>query len=152
MSRTLVLGIGNVLMGDEGIGVHLVQHIKKYFELTDVEIIDGGTGGFHLLDYFLTYDTVVILDAIMDGKDPGTMLELLPKFSSDYPTTLTAHDVGLKDVLDSLYLLQKTPRIILFAVSINELDRVSLQLSDELQAKLQNIATRIVKKLETDYF
>ena len=107
----LVMGIGNLLMGDEGLGVHVIRHLQKHHPLPNVEYVDGGTGSFHLLSYLTAYPKTVLVDATIDGKPPGTLTVLKPKFSSDYPVTLTAHDIGLKDLLDALYLSGQQPSI-----------------------------------------
>ena len=108
---------------------------------------DGGTGGFHLLEYFQNYKRVILVDATMDGRPPGALIIIKPKYSSDYPQTLTAHDIGLKDLLDALYLLDKQPEIILFAVSISNLEGLKLELSKKLQPAVKNVANEIIKFL-----
>src|SRR5271167_682605 len=99
--KLLVLGIGNVLMGDEGVGVHVVRHLEKSEIPAGVELLDGGTGSFLLLDPMQLARKVILIDATLDENPPGTVRRLSPKFSTDYPRTLAAHDIGLKDLLDA---------------------------------------------------
>ena len=73
MQKTLVLGIGNVLMGDEGVGVRVVEAIDPLSLPQGVDIVEGGTGGFQLLGLFDQYDRMIIVDASLDGKPPGTL-------------------------------------------------------------------------------
>jgi len=134
VKSTVILGIGNLLMGDEGIGIHVVRYLQEQNLMPDIDIVDGGTGGFHLLEYFQKYDRVILVDATIDGQPPGTVTLLKPRYSSDYPPTLTAHDIGLKDLLDALYLMEKQPEIVLFTISIPQLDKVTLELTPEIQA------------------
>ncbi len=141
--KTLILGIGNLLMGDEGVGVHVANYLQTHQVLQEVDIIDGGTGGFHLLEYFQQYPRVILIDATLDGKPPGTISLLKPRFSSDYPPTLSAHDIGLKDLLDALYLLEQQPEIILFTVSINDISRVSMELSPEIKSCVPGVVAAI---------
>ncbi len=141
--ETLILGIGNLLMGDEGVGVQVVNHLRAHHELPGVEILDGGTGGFHLLEYFQQYPRVILIDATLDGNPPGTITLLKPKFSSDYPPTLSAHDIGLKDLLDALYLLEQQPEIVLFTISIADISRVSVDLSPEIEAAIPEVVDAI---------
>jgi hydrogenase maturation protease len=140
----LILGIGNVLMGDEGIGVHVVRAIEKTGVPEGVECMDGGTGGFHLLGPIQEAGKVVLIDATIDGARPGTVRRLRPRFSSDYPRTLTAHDIGLKDLLDAFYLLGNDPDVTLFAVSIDSIQPVGTELSPELAAKVNDIANMVL--------
>ena len=149
MNKILILGIGNLLMGDEGIGVHAVRYLEKNFQRSQVDLLDGGTGGFHLLEYFQKYSKIIMIDATIDGQPPGTIQLLKPTFSSDYPPTLTAHDIGLKDLLDALFLLKQQPEIWLFTVSIARLDRLSIELSPELEKALPVLAEKISIRLNS---
>ena len=149
MNKILILGIGNLLMGDEGIGVHAVRYLEKNFQRSQVDLLDGGTGGFHLLEYFQKYPQIIMIDATMDGQPPGTIQLLKPKFSSDYPPTLTAHGIGLKDLLDALFLLKQQPEIWLFTVSIGKLDRMSIELSSELEDVLPPLTGKIRELLDS---
>ena len=147
MNKALILGIGNILMGDEGIGIRIARHIEQNYNLENHDIVDGGTGGFHLLEFFYTYNPVILIDATMDGKTPGTLTFLKPRFSSDYPQTLTAHDIGLKDLLDALYLQNRQPEIWLFTISIANLNEVTTSLSPEIEAIIPEAADKIVASL-----
>ncbi|MEJ2635541.1 MAG: hydrogenase maturation protease [Calditrichia bacterium] len=143
MKDILILGIGNLLMGDEGIGIHVVRRLQEDKSLKGIDIVDGGTGGFHLLNYFHEYKRVILVDATIDGRPAGTVRMLKPRFSSDYPPTLTAHDIGLKDLLDALYLLDEQPEIVLFTISIEKLDKVTLDISPDIQRTIGKAAERI---------
>ncbi len=153
MSRgghVLVLGIGNVLMGDEGIGVQVVRHLEKMLRLPNVEYLDGGTGSFLLLEPLQQAARVILIDATIDGNDPGTVRRLTPRFSSDYPKTLTAHDIGLKDLLDAAYLTGNGLDVILFAISIAPPGGVGMELSPEIEKRVPEIASLVVDELLSD--
>ncbi|MDQ7065836.1 MAG: hydrogenase maturation protease [candidate division KSB1 bacterium] len=145
----LILGIGNILMGDEGVGCQVVQHIQSRPLPEGIECLDGGTGGFHLLDAMQQADHILLVDATVDGRPPGSVLKLRPQFSSDYPRTLTAHDIGLKDMLDAFHLLGRTPRVTLFAVSIKPLGEMSTELSPEISSQISHIAEAVLKEAKT---
>lgn len=147
----LILGIGNLLMGDESIGIHVVNYLQKNFILKEADIVDGGTGGFHLMEYFQDYRKVLLVDATIDGQPPGTISFLKPRFSSDYPPTLTAHDIGLKDLIDSLYLMKKQPEIFLVTISIAKLDKVSLEISEEIQNAIPPTAEKIYQMVKENF-
>jgi hydrogenase maturation protease len=132
----LVMGIGNFLMGDEGVGVHFIKNYERDLLDLGVEPVDGGTGGFHLMSYFEAHRKVLLIDATIDGKAPGTISRLKPKFSSDFPQALSAHDIGLKDLIDALILSDKLPEIYLFTVSITEIQNMVTELSYELVQSL----------------
>ena len=153
MKQILVLGIGNLLMGDEGVGVHVVRYLENHVKPEQADILDGGTGGFTLLGYFEQYPKIILVDATIDGQKAGTINLLKPKYSSDYPPTLTAHDIGLKDLLDALYLTDHHPEIWLYTISIEKLDRISLELSPEIEKVVPEVCRRItstVAQLNTE--
>ena len=144
----LVLGIGNLLMGDEGIGVHLIQEMDKIELPEKLDILDGGTGGFLLLNCFEAYPTIIFVDATMDGKPAGTISLLRPKFASDFPSALSVHDVGLKDMIEAVYLMEHVPDIHLFTVSIEEMKPMTLELSEKVRESIPELIQRILKLSE----
>lgn len=145
--RILILGIGNLLMGDEGVGVHLVKKLEKMDLPTGVECLDGGTGSFQLIREIMNSREVVLVDATIDGLPPGTIRKLTPRFSKEFPRSLTAHDLGLKDLLDAAYLLGTPPPITLFAVSIAPLQEVTTELTPQIEAILPDLKSRILKEV-----
>ncbi len=144
--NTLILGIGNILMGDEGIGVHVVNSLEKTALPPNTELLDGGVGSFLLLGPLQGAERVILIDATIDGRKTGSVRRLRPKFSTDYPTTLTAHDIGLKDLLDAFYLMDKTPDVTLFAVSISDVQDMEMELSPELKAIVPEVAQMVLSE------
>jgi len=140
----LIMGVGNYLMGDEGIGVHVIQEMSKNTLPEYIDILDGGTGGFLLLNCFEAYSTVIFVDATMDGKPAGTISLIRPKFASDFPSALSVHDVGLKDMIEAVYLMEKIPDIHLFTVSIEELNPMTVELNDKVKAIIPKIIDNIL--------
>lgn len=145
----LVMGVGNYLMGDEGIGVHIIQEMSKRTLPDFVDILDGGTGGFLLLSCFEAYPTIIFVDATMDGKPAGTISLLRPKFAADFPTALSVHDVGLKDMIEAVYLMEDVPDIHLFTVSIEELNPMTVELSPKVKAAIPELVDRILELSQT---
>jgi hydrogenase maturation protease len=143
VKKITVLGIGNLLMSDEGVGIHVLNELQKVCPLPHVEYVDGGTGGLQLLEYFTASDLIVLIDAALDGKPLGTVTQLEPRYSKDYPRTLVAHDLGLKDLLDALVLLECTAKVVLFTISIADIATLSLDLSPELETSVAAAAQKI---------
>ena len=148
--KLLVLGIGNVLMGDEGVGVHVIRHLEKQEIPAGVELLDGGTGSFLLLDPMQLARKVILIDATLDDNPPGTVRRLVPRFSTDYPRTLAAHDIGLKDLLDAFYLLGHQVDVLLFAVSIASLQDISVELTPEIAERVPEIAQMVLDEVMSD--
>jgi hydrogenase maturation protease len=144
---TLVLGLGNILMGDEGIGVYVVRALEKHALPAGVECLDGGTGGFTLLEPLEDADRIVLIDAANDGNPVGTVTRTTPKFSRDYPPTLTAHDVGMKDLLDMFYIQGGTHEIILYAITIDPKQPIRMSLSPEGEKAAAIAVERILAEL-----
>jgi len=141
----LVMGVGNYLMGDEGIGVHVIQEMAKKELPEYVDILDGGTGGFLLLSCFEVYPTIIFVDATMDGKPAGTISLIRPKFASDFPSALSVHDVGLKDMVEAVYLMEHVPDIHLFTVSIEEMNPMTIELNKKVQDAIPEIIKQILE-------
>ncbi|HEY2471891.1 MAG TPA: hydrogenase maturation protease [Terracidiphilus sp.] len=145
--NTLVLGLGNVIMGDEGIGVHVVRTLEKQTFPDYIECLDGGTGGFILLEPLQTADHIILIDATDDGNPPGTVTRTTPRFSKDYPPTLTAHDIGVKDLLDAFYMQNGEREVILYAISIDPKQPISLELSQPCAKARDEAVQRIAAEL-----
>jgi hydrogenase maturation protease len=139
--KTLVLGLGNVIMGDEGVGVHVVRAVEKHRLPEGVECLDGGTGGFILLEPLQNADRILLIDAAADGNPVGTVTRTTPQFSHDYPPTLTAHDIGVKDLLDVFYIQGGKREVILYAITIDPRQPISLSLSEQ-GAKAAEVAVQ----------
>jgi hydrogenase maturation protease len=148
MTPTLVLGIGNLLMGDEGVGVHAV----RAFDLEDwpdgVTLVDGGTGGFTLLEYLSDYRRIVMIDATMDGAPAGTVAVLRPRYATDFPRSLTAHDIGLRDLIESAALLGPLPEITLVTVSIEHIASMVTALSAPVAAAIPEVQRQVRMALD----
>ncbi len=145
----LVLGVGNYLMGDESIGVRLIEALSEHSIPEYLDILDGGTGGFLLLDRFQAYGTVIFVDATMDGKPAGTVSLLRPKFASDFPKALSVHDVGLKDMIEAVYLLEHQPDLYLITVSIDHINPMSVEVSPPVKNAIPVAMEQILTLAQT---
>jgi hydrogenase maturation protease len=137
-------------MGDEGVGVHVIDELRKTELPAHVECLDGGTGSFLLLEPLQDADKVILIDACIDGAEAGGIRKLQPRFSKDYPKTLTAHDIGLKDLLDAFYLMgDRPPDVTLFAISIPPLQDMKIGLSPAVNAAVPFITELVRREAST---
>jgi hydrogenase maturation protease len=143
--KVLILGVGNYLMGDEGVGVHLARQLSTELDDELIDVVDGGTGGFQLMELFETYPTVILADATLDLREPGSIRLIKPKFSADFPKAMSTHEIGLKDLVESLILLDKLPQIYLFVMSIEKVQPLSIDLSPEIRNGLPELKKKVVK-------
>lgn len=140
---TIILGIGNLLLGDEGVGCHVINFIEDNYNWDNIDIVDGGTGGFHLLSFFKDYSKMIIIDATMDGSPTGTVSLIRPKFASDFPTALSAHDIGLRDLIETAVISNGLPNIVLITVSIDKIQNMIITLSPEVEHSKKEVVSRI---------
>ncbi len=145
-----MLGLGNVLMGDEGVGVYVIKALEKHILPAGVELLDGGTGGFTLLGPLESADRVILVDAAADGNAFGTVTRTTPRFSRDYPPTLTAHDVGVKDLLDVFYMQGGGRDVILYAITIDPRQPIAMALSPTGQKAADEAVEKILAELQTE--
>ncbi len=143
---TLILGVGNLLLGDEGLGVHLAQELQRMNLPDDVDVLDGGTAGMYLMEVLQQYDRVIIIDAAVDRNPIGTVRHFIPKFANEYPPLITVHEIGLKDVIDSMKLLGKCPIIEMITVTVLKFDYLSMEMSPEVVAAIPKIKELLTER------
>ncbi|MBC3378304.1 HyaD/HybD family hydrogenase maturation endopeptidase [Serratia fonticola] len=110
--RILVLGIGNLLLGDEAVGVRIVEALEQRYRLpAHVEVLDGGTSGMELMEMMADRDHLIVADAVLTGAAPGSIAVL---YDEEIPALFTRkvspHQLGLSDVLMALRLTDEFPR------------------------------------------
>ena len=141
----LILGIGNILLRDEGVGIHVITALENE-GYNEADLMDGGTGGFHLLGVIQSYKTVIIVDASLDQFSTGHVRILHPRFAKDFPRQLSAHEIGLKDLLDAAFLLGNTPQIYLVAISVKDYQDLGMELSPEVSEAIP-VAKKGIREL-----
>ena len=147
--RTLVLGIGNILMRDEGIGVRIVEAIEQRYRLPpEVDLLDGGTAGMDLLHILTEYDRLIVCDAINSKAAPGTIVTLTDdEIPAHFRTLMSPHQLGLSEVLATLQLLGRGPRsVTLFGVVPDNLT-LGTELSPTLLTTLDQVVDRVIAEL-----
>jgi len=148
--KTTLIGLGNILMRDEGVGVHAVNAVKERFEVPpEVEIVDGGTAGLDLLPFFEGRDRVLLVDAVLFGELPGFIGELaneaIPARFGKSKASL--HHLGLAEVLALARLQDIHPReIFLIGIEPQSLEP-GLEITETLQEKFDELIERIRAKL-----
>lgn len=145
-NKILVLGVGNILMNDEGVGIQVVSRLEKEGGLSGADLVDGGTGGFHLLGLIQSYKTVIFVDASLDNFPAGHIRVLKPRFAKDFPKQLSAHEIGLKDMIDAAGLLGELPEFYLVAISVKDFQDMGMDLGPEVEAAVPE-AVKCVKEL-----
>lgn len=143
---TLILGVGNLLLKDEGIGIHVIRTLEEENNLPPgVDILDGGTGGFHLVSWLEKYDRIIMIDATLDNNPPGTVRLIKPRYASDFPPLMSAHEIGLRDMISIMELTDSMPQIDLIVVSVADISEVGMELSEDVK----NAISRVLDVIKT---
>ncbi|WP_145931644.1 HyaD/HybD family hydrogenase maturation endopeptidase [Yersinia bercovieri] len=108
----LVLGIGNLLLSDEAVGVRLVEALEQRFAIpAGVEVLDGGTAGLELMETMANREHLIVADAVLTGQPPGSVAVLRDKeIPAMFSRKVSPHQLGLCDVLMALQLTDEFPR------------------------------------------
>jgi hydrogenase maturation protease len=138
-ARVLVLGVGNILMGDEGVGIHVLRQLEHERPVAGARLLDGGTGGVNLLVEFDGVDDVVMVDATMDDRPAGTIAFLQAGRVAEIPRGLGAHDFGLKDLFAAAALTGRLPRLHLYTISVETIKPMCTELSPAVAAAIPEV-------------
>ena len=148
--RTVVIGLGNPLMGDDGLGIATLERLQQLWDVPpEVELVDGGTWGLNLLPVIESAERVLLIDAITIGAPPGTQVAIprarLPRYLA---TKISPHEVDLRDVLALAELRGTLPEETM-AVGL-EPDQVVLRtgLSEALQSGLDDLVGVVIGQLD----
>ncbi|MEN8264438.1 MAG: HyaD/HybD family hydrogenase maturation endopeptidase [Nitrospirota bacterium] len=145
-----VFGIGNILLSDDGVGVHAVQRLQNDYEFPDnVEIIDGGTKGLDLLPLFENRDKVLIIDAANFKKEPGTIDTVVgDKIPAFLSTKLSVHQIGLPDMLFAARWMEITPpEICLIGIQPKSMD-TTVEMTSVISEKMDALLEKVLQKLK----
>jgi hydrogenase maturation protease len=146
----LVLGIGNVLMMDDSVGVRAVEELEHRYSFTEgVELMDGGTSGIELLSSIQDRDYLIIIDAIKSGCDPGTVVRVEGEdVPARFMTRISPHQLGLSDVLAAATISDRLPKnMVLFGVEPKTIEP-GLGLSDEVKTSFSKLVRAVKEELE----
>lgn len=144
--QVLVVGVGNLLVGDEGIGAHVVQQLLKHPWPEHVEILEAGAGGCELLRLMQSAPRVILIDATHDGLWPGSVTHFRVQDPSDFPPALGEHDVGLKALLTAAALVGDMPEVEVITISVDETKPMEMELSIDVAAALPEVE-RLIRQL-----
>jgi hydrogenase maturation protease len=145
---TLILGVGNILLRDEGAGVRAVEVLREMDLPRGVEALDGGTLGMDLLDLIADRERLIVIDVVRAGGPPGTVYRLCPDnlIRPDLPH-LSLHQAGLMEALAMAGQLGCAPReVVIFGIEPRVID-YGLDLSDEVAAVLPKVVALVLAKV-----
>jgi hydrogenase maturation protease len=137
MKRLLVLGVGNLLLTDEGAGVHAVQDLSQEQEWNpdQVDFLDGATFTQDIFYVFQEYERVLVLDCVKGGREPGTIYRFTEaNLRDNYEQRLSLHDIDLLDSLKMAELLGNKPELMVIGIEPLTISDWSMELSEPVKA------------------
>ena len=147
----LVLGLGNVLCGDDGAGVACVQRLRRELEVpAGVRVVDGGTLGLALLDLLTDSHRVILVDAVRTDEAPGTLVRLDGADVMDaVRDRLSPHQVGVADLLDAARLIDRYPSEVTLLGLVPDAIHLAVARSDAVEAGLDALVSAVVREVQS---
>ncbi|MDI6889351.1 MAG: HyaD/HybD family hydrogenase maturation endopeptidase [Thermodesulfovibrionales bacterium] len=147
--KIFILGVGNVLLSDEGVGVHVANELMKMDLPSNVTVVEGGTDGFHLLNVITEADRLIVVDAVKGGGAPGSIYRFDINEVRNCPAGFktSVHQIGILEVIDLSGLIGKTPQTTVIGVEPKSLE-LGMELSPEIKTKIPRIIELIFEELK----
>ncbi len=149
--KTAVIGIGNILFKDEGIGVYTAKFLEQNFKFSsDIDIVDGGTLGFKLMRYYQEYEKVIIIDTVSIEDTPGSIYNL----PADVLLGLgeyrkTAHEVEVVEMLEICSLLETIAKVNVVGIVPKDIESVEIGLTKEIKNAFSGLYQEVLKELQS---
>jgi hydrogenase maturation protease len=144
----LILGVGNLLLSDEGVGVHVAQRMMHMELPPEVHVVEGGTDGFGLVNVILEADHMILIDAVKGGGQPGSIYRFNIADCPPYPDLFktSVHQISILEVINLSSLIGSTPQTTIIGVEPYSLD-MGMELSPQIEAKIPRIIHMIREEL-----
>lgn len=148
--RILVLGVGNILYTDEGVGVRVVEHLQAGYSFSEnVTLMDGGTLGTRLMGPILEADFLIVVDAVLGGDPPGAIYRLT---GEDLRKSLafkdSMHQTDLVDTLIYCGIVGNRPDAVVVGIEPVDFKTMAVEVSEELAKRIPEMAESVLKEIE----
>jgi hydrogenase maturation protease len=150
--KTLILGLGNILLRDEGLGIHLVERLRKQYRFPDeVQIVDGGTLGLDLLPYFDGVGRLLVVDAVTFDAEPGHLIRLEGDAIPFQATVkVSPHQAGLQDLLAVARLQRRLPpTVVVWGMEPASFHEWGMTLTAAVEASLPALMNAVLEELRS---
>jgi hydrogenase maturation protease len=147
--NVLILGVGNLLLTDDGFGVHVINELRNHTLPPNVTLIEAGIVSHQLIPEFHEADLLIFIDAVEAGDTPGSIFRFRPEdmqFMSNIKASL--HDMSLIDVLQMTALTGERPETVIIAVQPKDVKTCSMELNDEIRAVIPRVIELIFEELK----
>lgn len=150
MKRILVLGVGNILYTDEGVGVRLVEKLQNEYDFSEnVTLMDGGTLGIKLMDPIMESDYLIVVDAVLGGDEVGSIYRLTGEdLRKSIAFKDSMHQTDLVDTLIYCDLCGNRPEAVVIGIEPHDYQTMALEISEQLAPRLDPMAQVVIKEVE----
>jgi hydrogenase maturation protease len=146
--KTVILGIGNLILKDEGVGIHAIRRLEAMELPSGIEVVDGGTDAMDLLPYFQDFERIIVIDALRAGGEPGSIYRVTPdEIMEDEKRSLSLHEIGLLDVLLMSEHLGGHGEVVIIGVEPKEIS-CSMELTPEVEARLPHVMDAVLAEVD----
>jgi len=148
--RILILGVGNILQKDEGVGVRVVQEMARSYSFPPgVELLDGATAGVALLSRIKEFDHLIVVDTVQAGAEPGAVFRFTPEEAgfSELPFRTSVHEMGLPEVLTLAEVIGRRPQTVIIGIQPEDMVSLSEDLSPLIQSKVPEVIELVLEEL-----
>ncbi len=146
--KVLILGVGNLLLKDDGFGVHFINSLKDVDFPKNISVLEAGTVSHQLIPLLRELDQLIVIDVVEAGDTPGSLFRFSPEdmeFASEQMVSL--HQISLIDVLRMAELTGSRPRTVIIGVQPKDVTSWSLELTDELKAAIPRVKDLMFEEL-----
>jgi hydrogenase maturation protease len=154
--KTLILGIGNTILGDDGVGVHIVQQIASRIQDENIVFKDTAAAGLNLLDIILGFERMIVVDALLvENENIGNIFRFELANSNQPADSISIHSCGLSAAIElgkQLYQENMPARIMVFAVGIQAVQTVTEEMTPAVKAAIPKVVDEIIKELYPKIF
>jgi hydrogenase maturation protease len=151
VEKTMILGVGNLLLRDEGVGVHVATNLQEYPLPDSIEVIEGGTDGFKLFHLIMEADRLIVVDCVKGGDEPASIyrfeIDDFDHFPDLYKTSV--HQISITEVINLSGTMRTPPRTTIIGVEPDEIS-MSMELSPKVQAKLPKVLEIVLETAGLD--
>jgi len=145
---TLVLGVGNFLLSDEGVGIHVAHQLQNMPLTSDVEVIDGGTGGFELITHLEGRKKVIIVDAVRTDDEPGTVYRFTPEDIAPHrQDSFSVHQLSLHELFSFVQKMMSPPEVVVYGVVPQETKLFSTKLSKVVRRGVMRMLPALIEEI-----
>jgi hydrogenase maturation protease len=148
--RVTILGIGNILLTDEGVGVRVVERLDRDFQFADnVQLVDGGVLGMRLMGIVSDTDVLIVVDAVRNRKPPGTLYRLQgDQVPRRVLSKQSMHQQDLPEVLTLCHAIGETPETIIIGIEPEDITSMGIEMTPTIGARVDDLVSMVIDELE----